>query len=62
MLTPAERARKVLKEQGMARSRELERAGISRSQIQRLVRQGVLERVSRGLCRLAGTPLAATED
>jgi predicted transcriptional regulator of viral defense system len=46
----------------MARSRELERAGISRSQIQRLVRQGVLERVSRGLYRLAGTPLVETED
>ncbi|MFQ5741930.1 MAG: AbiEi antitoxin N-terminal domain-containing protein [Acidobacteriota bacterium] len=62
MAKPAERARALLKDVGIARSRELERAGISRSQIQRLVRQGTLERVSRGLYRLTGRPSTETED
>ena len=62
MPTPAERARALLEDEGITRSRELERAGLSRSQIQRLVQQGVLERVSRGLYRLAGAPLTETSD
>jgi predicted transcriptional regulator of viral defense system len=62
MPTPAERARKLLENQGIARSRELEQAGLSRSQIQRLVHQGVLERVGHGLYRLAGAPLTETND
>jgi len=62
MKPPAERARKLLGKMGMARSRDLEREGLSRSQIQRLVRQDILERVSRGLYRLVGAPLAETQD
>ncbi len=62
MSTPAERARDLLENERIARSCELERAGLSRSQIQRLMHQGVLERVSRGLYRLAGAPLTETSD
>ena len=41
----------------MARSRDIERAGASRTQLQRLVERGVIERVGRGLYRLPGAPL-----
>ncbi len=49
--TPKDRALGLLKRAGIARSRELERAGISRTQIRRLVSQGLIERVGRGLYR-----------
>ena len=62
MPTPAERACELLEHKGMARSCELERVGLSRSQIQRLVRAEVLEHVSRGLYRLAGAPRVETDD
>ena len=42
---------------GIARSRDIERAGTSRTQLQRLVRRGMLERVGRGLYRVPGSPL-----
>lgn len=42
---------------GVSRSRDLERLGTSRVQLQRLVEQGALERVGRGLYRLPGAPL-----
>ena len=62
MPTPAERARELLEHEDLARSRELEQVVLSRFQIQRLVRLEVLERISRGLYRLAGAPRAETDD
>ncbi len=50
--TPAERAVRLLKRVGIARSRDLERAGISRTQLRRLRERGVIERTGRGLYRL----------
>jgi predicted transcriptional regulator of viral defense system len=59
MPSPVERALALLEAVPVARSKELEEAGLSRSQIQRLHEQGVLERVARGLYRLPEAP--ATE-
>jgi predicted transcriptional regulator of viral defense system len=42
----------VLHRQGLARTSELEGAGLSRTQLARLVRRGEIERVGRGLYRL----------
>ncbi len=49
--TPEERALRVLKERSLARSRDLEAAGLSWSQIPGLRARGVIERVARGLYR-----------
>ncbi|MCI0435529.1 MAG: type IV toxin-antitoxin system AbiEi family antitoxin domain-containing protein [Gemmatimonadetes bacterium] len=46
---PDRKAERLLERIGIARSRELERAGVTRTQIHRLVERGVLERVGRGL-------------
>lgn len=46
-------AGRLLRRQGLARSKELEALGLGRSQIQRLREAGVLVRVQRGLYRLA---------
>lgn len=62
MPSPADRARDLLNQIGLARSKELEQVGLARSQIQRLLDQGVLERVGRGLYRLAGGPITETDD
>ncbi|MBS0182762.1 MAG: type IV toxin-antitoxin system AbiEi family antitoxin domain-containing protein [Nitrospira sp.] len=43
------RLRKVLRKVGAARTRELEQAGITRTQIVRLVSAGQLQRIGRGL-------------
>lgn len=51
-------AMQLLNEQGIVRSRDLERAGVSRSQIRRLVQQGRIERVGRGLYQRSGAPLS----
>lgn len=48
------KAERVLRELGIARSRDLERAGISRTQLRRLVARGWIERVARGLYTLPG--------
>ena len=48
-MTSADRALRLLDRVGIARSRDLERAGISRTQIQRLREQGIIQRVGRGL-------------
>ncbi len=53
---PAARAERLLRRLGIARSRDLERAGISRTQLRRLVQQGRVERLARGLYALPGTP------
>lgn len=49
------RATRVLSEAGIARSKDLERAGVSRTQLRRLVERGEVERLGRGLYTLAGT-------
>jgi len=57
-----DRARSVLGRSGIARSRDLERAGVSRTQIRRLVEQGAIERVGRGLYRRRGAPSTERSD
>jgi predicted transcriptional regulator of viral defense system len=47
---------------GVARSRDLERAGVSRTQIRRLRERGVIERVGRGLYRKAGAAIDERND
>lgn len=50
---PIELARRTFKRTGVARTHELERAGVNRTQLRRLVDAGELERLGRGLYRLA---------
>lgn len=52
---PVDRVRETLTEWGLARARDLERSGISRTQLQRMVEAGVVERVARGLYGLPDT-------
>jgi len=59
---PLERAREVLKRTGIARSRDLERAGVSRAQIRRLREAGAIERVGRGLYRNPEAPITEGSD
>lgn len=60
--SPAQRVSELLSTLGTARSRDLEALGLSRGQIRRLLDQGLLVRVERGLYRLAGqTPSAAAD-
>ncbi|MGH7151936.1 MAG: type IV toxin-antitoxin system AbiEi family antitoxin domain-containing protein [Planctomycetota bacterium] len=59
---PLERALGVLEERGIARSRDLERAGVSRTQLRRLLDRGLLERVGRGLYRSPEAPLTERSD
>ena len=54
---PAHRAMRLLKDKGLTRSRDLERAGVSRTQLRRLCERGRIERVARGLYRLPGAPM-----
>ena len=60
--SPADAARGLLARVGIARSRELEAAGVTRTQIRRLVASGVIERVARGLYRLPGAPRSERQD
>ena len=60
--TPASRARRLLSARGVARSRDLEAAGISRTQIRRLREQGIIERVARGLYRDPEAPVTENAD
>ena len=60
--TPPDRALELLEGLGIARSRDLERAGVSRTQIRRLLEQGRIERVGRGLYRRPGAPLSERQD
>jgi len=55
--SPSDRALQVLNRMGIARSKDLERAGISRTQLRRLKERGVVERVGRGLYSRAGVVL-----
>lgn len=60
--SPFDRARTLLDRFGIARSRDLERAGVSRSQIRQLVEGGEIERVARGLYRLPGASRSERQD
>jgi predicted transcriptional regulator of viral defense system len=53
--SPAERARRLLQELGIARPRDLARAGVTRTQLRRLVDRGEVQRIGRGLYALPGT-------
>jgi len=55
--SPSDRALQVLNRVGIARSKDLERAGISRTQLRRLKERGIVERVGRGLYSRAGVVL-----
>jgi predicted transcriptional regulator of viral defense system len=46
-------ALRVIRERGVARSRDLEAAGLSRTTIMRLAQAGVIERIGRGLYRVS---------
>lgn len=52
MDSPDTKARTLLHREGVARSRDLERAGVSRAMLTKLVERGVVSRVSRGLYSL----------
>jgi predicted transcriptional regulator of viral defense system len=52
--TPTDKAHHLLERMGIARSRDLERAGVTRTQLRRLRERGLLERVGRGLYALPG--------
>jgi predicted transcriptional regulator of viral defense system len=52
--TPIDKAKAVLSRAGIARSRDLERAGVSRTQLGRLIDRGAVERLGRGLYVLPG--------
>jgi predicted transcriptional regulator of viral defense system len=51
---PHDRTLQLIVKMGLVRSGDLEARGISRAQIYRLVRQGLLERVARGVYAVAG--------
>lgn len=59
---PLSRVRKIIAARGIVRPRELERAGVSRTQLQRLVERGEVERLGRGLYTLAGKPRDERQD
>ena len=60
--SPIERALSVLRRLGIARSRDLEREGVSRTQIRRLLEQGLLQRVGRGLYSMPGAIQTERQD
>ena len=55
--TASQRAASLLRQKGLVRSSELERKGISRSELKRLNERGVVERVARGVYALPGAVL-----
>jgi predicted transcriptional regulator of viral defense system len=54
---PADRAVRILRNSGIARARDFEREGVSRTQLRRLRERGRIERVGRGLYILPGAVL-----
>ena len=52
----------MLADRGIARARELAKAGVTRTQIRRLLEQGVVERVGRGLYRDSEGPVTEHAD
>lgn len=61
-MTPTVRAQHLLRRVGIARTKELEEAGVSRTQIRRLVDTGIIERVGRGLYVLPEMPRTEHQD
>ena len=59
---PLSRVRKIVAARGIVRPRELERGGVSRTQLQRLVERGEVERLGRGLYTLSGQPRDERQD
>ena len=55
--TPTREAIRVLRAAGVARTRDLEQRGVSRTQLGRLCERGLVERVGRGLYTLPGAVL-----
>ncbi len=55
--TNSQRVESLLRRKGLVRSGELERKGISRSELKRLNERGLVERVSRGVYALPGAVL-----
>ena len=60
--SPVDRAIAALKKAGIVRSRDLERAGVSRTQIRRLLEQGAITRAGRGLYRSPAAVLTERDD
>lgn len=60
--SPVNRAIAALKKAGIVRSRDLERAGVSRTQIRRLLKQGAITRAGRGLYRSPAAALTERND
>lgn len=58
----ATRASRLLGKVGIARSRDLESAGISRTEIRRLLDRGVIEQIGRGLYRSPSAPVTEQND
>lgn len=59
--SPASTVLQMARRQGLLRSLDLEKAGIPRVYLTRLTSSGALEKVGRGLYRLADQPLSANE-
>jgi predicted transcriptional regulator of viral defense system len=55
--TSTDRALRLLQRTGIARTRDLERAGLSRTQLRRLVARGLVARIGRGLYSRPGAVL-----
>lgn len=51
-----DRAVEIARERGIARGADFDQAGVPRVYLQRLTREGILQRVGRGLYRLSDTP------
>ncbi len=60
--TSTERALQVVERTGIARTRDLEGAGVSRTQIRRLLACGILARIGRGLYSRPGRVLTERHD
>jgi predicted transcriptional regulator of viral defense system len=60
--TGTDKAHHLLKRMGIARSRDLERAGVSRTQLRRLLKRGLIERVGRGLYASPGAARTERHD
>ena len=59
---PSRRAQELLQRNGIARTRDLEEAGVSRTAIRRLCDRGELVHVARGLYRLPGALQTERQD
>ena len=57
-LSPDDKVASILRRKGFATSSELERKGVSRSQLRRLAQRGVVERVARGIYALPGVVIS----